>query len=209
MARSTILLQHARHWALGCLMLAFVACTGTKNFSKSERTLIYSGNAQDTMRVLQITDRADSLILRANSKDIKKIAGNASLQRLIKRMEATMHAEGGIGIAAPQVGINRNIFLFMRIDAPGTPVQVAINPRIVAGSEDLNCFIGDGCLSIPDVSGNSKRHSWIVVEYYDEHGLKKRERFEGYSRPRSFTGVIFQHEYDHLRGILFIDKLCE
>src|SRR5690606_40403354 len=111
MARSTQLLQHARHWAMGCLMLAFVACIGTKNFSKSERALIYSGNAQDTMRVLQITDRADSLILRANSKDIKKIAGNASLQRLIKRIGGTKHTKGGMRIDAPTDGIKRNIFL--------------------------------------------------------------------------------------------------
>ncbi|MDR2834734.1 MAG: peptide deformylase, partial [Bacteroidales bacterium] len=67
----------------------------------------------------------------------------------------------------------------------------------------------DGCLSIPDFSGNSQRYPWVEVEYLNQNGEKITEKLTGYSRLTSFTAVIFQHEYDHLRGTLFIDKLCE
>ncbi len=124
-------------------------------------------------------------------------------------MQATLEKENGVGIAAPQIGIARNIFLFMRIDKPGYPVEVAVNPEITAHSEEIVCFENDGCLSVPDISGNSLRYKWIEVEYYDRHGNKIKERLEGYSREEDFTGIIFQHEYDHLQGVLFTDKLCK
>lgn len=53
------------------------------------------------------------------------------------------------------------------------------------------------------------RYPWIDVEYYNEKGELKQERLSGYSRETDFTGIIFQHEFDHLQGVLFIDKLCE
>lgn len=186
-----------------------VSCASTRNFNKQELTTIYKDEAKPTMRVLTIDNKSDSLTLRKNSKNIKRIKGNKDLAKLLQRMEATMHAEDGIGIAAPQIGINRNIFLFVRIDDPAQKVQVAINPKIVRQAPDLVCFQGDGCLSIPNISGNSLRYAWIEVSYYDENGIYREERFVGYERPKNFTGIIFQHEYDHIRGILFIDKLCK
>jgi peptide deformylase len=109
----------------------------------------------------------------------------------------------------PQVGISKSLFLFIRLDLPDQPMQVAVNPKIVNHQDTIVCFERDGCLSIPDRSGNSVRDPWIDVEYQNEKGEKIRERLEGYSRQNTFTAVIFQHEYDHTKGILFIDKLCE
>ena len=161
------------------------------------------------MRVLTTDNKEDSLLLRKRSKDIEITTDDTTLSLLLERMEATMNAEDGIGIAAPQVGINRNIFLFVRVHEPGQKVQVAINPKILSHSEELVCFERDGCLSIPDRRGNSERYSWIEVSYYDEKGQLIKEKLSGHERPQDFTNIIFQHEYDHINGVLFIDKLCK
>lgn len=192
-------------------LVPFILITScaTSNFNAAERQLIAAGQKNDTFRVLSIANKQDSLILRKPSKDLKQIKDNKDLVQLLARMKVTMDAEEGIGIAAPQVGINRNIFLFTRIDEPQQKVQVAINPRITAHSDSLVCFERDGCLSIPDIRGNSKRYAWIEVSYYDENGTLIKERFSGHKRPDNFTNIIFQHEYDHINGVLFIDKLCD
>lgn len=185
------------------------ACNSDQGFSSPEKQLINSGSGAQPMRVLTIDNKEDSLILRKRSVDIGIIKGDPTLALLLDRMRATMNEEDGIGIAAPQIGINRNIFLFVRMHEPGQKVQVAINPKILAHSEELICFERDGCLSIPDLRGNSKRYSWTEVSYYDENGVQIKEKLSGYKRPQDFTNVIFQHEYDHINGVLFIDKLCQ
>jgi len=179
--------------------------------TKEETVLINNGTVDTPYRVLLTTDRKDSLFLRQKSTDIdiNNIAGNKDLQFFIERLNMTLAVESGVGIAAPQVGLGRNLFLFMRLDKPGIPVQVAINPRIVAHPDETVCFENDGCLSVPELSGNTNRYAWIDVEYYNEKGELIRERLSGYSREGDFTGVIFQHEFDHLQGTLFTDKLCE
>ncbi|MBB4034672.1 peptide deformylase [Dysgonomonas hofstadii] len=179
--------------------------------TKEEVALINNGPVNTPYRVLLTTDKKDSLFLRQKSTDldINNIAENKDLQFFIERLKMTLAVESGVGIAAPQVGLGRNLFLFMRIDKPGIPVQVAINPRIVAHSGETICFENDGCLSVPELSGNTNRYPWIEVEYYNEKGELIKERLSGHSREGDFTGVIFQHEFDHLQGTLFIDRLCE
>jgi len=177
--------------------------------TKEEKELIHSASTETPFRLLLTVDKEDSLFLRKQSTDIVSIKNNPDLQLFIERLQATLEEERGVGIASPQIGITRNVFLFTRIDKEGRPVEVAINPKIVAHSENMICFEGDGCLSIPDISGNSLRYEWIDVEYYNQNGKKIKERLEGNSRLGDFTGIIFQHEYDHLRGTLFIDKLCD
>ena len=187
-------------------LILFVSCqTG---LTKAEKELLYSAEASTPFRVLLTTNREDSLFLRTESRDIKRIKNNPELQLLIERLHTTLEAENGVGIAAPQIGIARNVFLFMRIDKPERPVEVVINPKITAYSNEMVCFERDGCLSVPDGSGNSLRYEWIEVEYYNANGEKIKERLEGHSRHSDFTGIIFQHEYDHLRAALFIDKPC-
>ncbi|MDU1904964.1 MAG: peptide deformylase [Dysgonomonas sp.] len=177
-------------------------------FTDQEIALINSMNETSSMRVLLIDNPEDSLVLRKKCSDIDVSKNKKEIALLIERMKATMETESGVGIAAPQVGICKNIFLFTRLDQPDYPVIAAINPRIVNHSEETICFENDGCLSIPGVSGNSIRYPWIEVEYTNEKGELIKEKLEGYSRSGNFTGIIFQHEYDHLQGVLFIDKLC-
>ena len=191
-----------------------LACNSLKKMTKQEYSIINNGgeNTDVAFMVLQTTNEEDSLFLRKKStdiSDIQEISKHKDWQYFLDRLKYTMAVESGVGIAAPQVGIARNIFLFTRIDKPTKDVQVAINPKIVNHSEETVCFEGDGCLSIPGQSGTSKRYKWIDVEYYTENGELIKERLHSGARTEDFTGVIFQHEFDHLQGILYIDKLCE
>jgi peptide deformylase len=197
-----------------CLLIAgviflFTSCGVEQSFTETEQSLILSGTAEQPFRVLQITDEQDSIFLRQSSTDLKNFIDDSIFHLLIARLKTTLDAENGVGIAAPQVGISKNIFLFMRLDLPNHPVQVVVNPKIIQHSDTSVCFERDGCLSIPDRRGNSVRYPWIDVEYFNEKGEKIQERLSGYSRSNSFTAIIFQHEYDHTKGILFSDKLCE
>ena len=190
--------------------LLFLSCVDKATFSVAEKALINEGDAETPFRVLKITDPQDSVLLRTPCSDIVHFVDNPDFELLIARLKTTLALEDGVGIAAPQVGILKNVFLFMRLDLPGTPVVVAVNPRIVHHPAETVCFERDGCLSIPDLRGNSVRYPWVEVEYYNESGVLVREKLEGHSRAAgNFSAVIFQHEYDHLQGTLFIDKLCE
>ncbi|QIK59552.1 peptide deformylase [Dysgonomonas sp. HDW5A] len=190
------------------IVLTLFSVKSMAQFTQDEKDLINSGTTETPFRVLKVTDQQDSIFLRQKCSDIENINESEDLQLLIDRLKATMAAESGVGIAAPQVGIARNVFLFTRIDKANYPVIVAINPKIVNHPEETICFERDGCLSIPGISGNSIRYPWVDVEYTDENGNLVQERLEGYSRESDFTGIIFQHEFDHLQGVLFIDKLC-
>lgn len=194
---------------LPCILLfIFSSCSSNLHFTKTEKKLIHAGNADERMDLYTIQNKNDSIVLRKASKNIKKISNNPTLQLLLKRMAVTMDAEKGVGIAAPQIGINRNIFLFTRINDPHKKIQIAINPTIVRHSDSLYCFDRDGCLSVPEKSGNSKRYEWIEVKYSDENGNIHQEIFRGGQRNTDYTNIIFQHEWDHINGKLYIDKLC-
>ena len=191
-------------------MLSVSSCQTDNRLTKDEKELINGADIDIPFRVLLTTDQQDYLFLRKKSSDLNFEKDKEEIQRLIERLKATLEAEQGVGIAAPQIGIARNLFLFVRTDKPDWPVEVAINPRIISHSEETICFERDGCLSIPDQSGSSIRYPWIEVEYTNEQGESVRERLEGYSRlDNNFVAVIFQHEYDHLQGVLFTDKLCD
>lgn len=200
-------------YILLALTLLMQACkTNETAMTKEEINLINDGTADSTFYVLQTTEESDSLFLRLKAKDldINEIQKNEDLQLLVKRMKATLIEKQGVGLAAPQIGISRNLFIFVRVDQPDSyPVHVAINPKIVNHPNETICFEGDGCLSIPDTSGNSIRYPWIDVQYYNEKGELVEERLSGDSRSTDFTGIIFQHEFDHLQGVLFTDKLYQ
>lgn len=177
-------------------------------FTSSEKAIIYQ-SPDSPAKVLKINHKEDSLIVRKPSKRIKKIHNNKDLEQLIKKLYLTMLEENGVGIAAPQIGVNRNVFLFYRLDKEEKTVEVAINPRIISHSTELLCFQNDGCLSVPNRYGTSQRYAWIEVEYTDQNEKKVIHKFLGGSRAEDYTGTIFQHEFDHLQGKLYIDKPCK
>ncbi len=158
------------------------------------------------MRIYLTTSYSDSLVLRKTSVNVRPDSTNAVLVAVINRMRKSLAASsGGVGIAAPQVGINRNIILVKRLDKIGKPVEVYLNPRIVNTTSKIINFAGDGCLSIPGVTKTTVRFAAVGVEYDLLDGTHQSEIVEGYSGT-NFTAIIFQHEIDHLNGILFIDR---
>lgn len=174
-----------------------------KNFTEKEKNLILAGHAEEKMYVLQITNEEDSIILRTQSDDIKH--NDPLLQVLSGRMLATVRdpEHPGVGIAAPQVGINKNVIWVQRFDKEGQPFEFYINPRIIWRSKLLRKG-SEGCLSIPDRKEDVIRNYSIKLQYTDQTtGKSQEELIEG------FTAVIFQHEVDHLYGILYPDRLEE
>ena len=172
-----------------------------KPFSKDEITLINEFGAEVPFRVLQTTNETDLKVLRTVC-DLAE-TNNLDLAHLIQRMHATVTSEQskGVGIAAPQVGINRQVILVQRVDKD-RDFEYFINPKIIWKSEILR--EGDeGCLSIPDAYQPVKRSLLVTIQFQNLEGKTRTETVEG------FAAVIFQHEIDHLNGVLFTDYLEE
>ena len=180
----------------------------TLSLTQAEKDTIMKGSDTTIMRVLTIFNYTDSLKLRTKSTSVRPDTNDVALMRLINRMYTTVRAPiyNGVGIAAPQVGINRRIIWVERMDKTGKPFECYLNPKITIYSSKIINFVGDGCLSIPGVSGTTHRAAAVVVDYDKPDGTHHTEIIEGYTPPSNFTAVIFQHEIDHLYGILFIDR---
>ena len=175
----------------------------TDSFSPEQVKLIMKADPNIPMRVFKITNMQDSILLRTKSSYIKPDSTNITLQTFVKRlyMTVTDSMSLGVGIAAPQVGILKNIIWVQRFDKEDFPFEVYLNPIITEYSEKKQTF-REGCLSIPNRSDtlNSRAYS-IEIAYDTMEALHKSETVEG------FTAVIFQHEIDHLNGILYLDHL--
>ncbi len=140
--------------------------------------------------------------LRRRSKKVEKIT--PQLQQLIDDMIETMHAENGVGLAAVQVGELLNVILVEdpeQRDAEGRPrLYVVINAEILRHNAETEAGI-EGCLSVPGYVGEVERYTRVLVRGLDRRG--KRLRIEA----RGFLARVFQHEIDHTRGVLYIDRL--
>ncbi|HWK57620.1 MAG TPA: DUF1684 domain-containing protein [Parapedobacter sp.] len=173
-----------------------------KPLSTAEHELVLSGDTTQLMRVIQDTVAVEEAVLRKPSVDINP--DEPLLPLLAKRMYLSVmdSLHPGVGIAAPQVGINRNVIWVQRFDKPGEPMELYLNPKITWRSKLLRKGL-EGCLSIPDTMGQVLRNYTIRLTYQDSDGAQHEEMIEG------FTAVIFQHETDHLHGVLFTDRLAE
>ena len=187
---------------LGALALFVMTGAFAQKMTDAEKNLVTGGDAKSMIRVLQVTNDADKKILQSLSTDVN--LKDEQLPLLLQRMYNTVKdpANTGVGIAAPQVGINRNVIWVQRFDKPGEPFEACLNPKITWRSALLRKG-KEGCLSIPDVRGDVLRNYTIRITYYDKEGKYHDEMVEG------FTAVIFQHETDHLLGILFTDRLAQ
>lgn len=179
---------------------SFPKLENKSHFTAAESALIRSGDTGRMMRVTQTTNPEDFKILTAVSDDIA--FDDPLLPLLARRMylSVTDSSTNGVGIAAPQVGINRNLIWVKRFDKAGTPFEFYINPKITWKSELLQLG-AEGCLSIPDTRDNVIRSYAIQITYNTLEGGYFTEVVEG------FTAVIFQHETDHLNGILFPQRV--
>ena len=131
--------------------------------------------------------------------------GSDRIQSLIDDLIDTMHDANGAGIAAPQIGESLRIAV-MEVTAnprypykPRIPLTVAINPVIEPVDDEL-VEINEGCLSVP-LRGNVLRHVNVRVRYLDRHGVEHDEI------KRGLTAGTWQHECDHLDGVLFVDRV--
>lgn len=127
----------------------------------------------------------------------------AEIQQLIDDMIVTLHEESGAGLAAPQVNVSQQVILveFGSEEDESIPptLYVTINPKITRFSKELVSG-AEGCLSIPGLMGEVERSQEIVVEGRDRHGEALKMKLRGW------VARIFQHEIDHLNGILFTDR---
>ena len=186
------------------LLLTVIAChSNSTTFTVEETELINKYPAQ-IMPVLQITHTSDSLFLRQSTKEFNHADMQSDIfKNLRQQMLLTVcdSAHTGVGIAAPQVGVARRLIAVQRFDKPDEPFEFYANAYIVYYSDDMR--IGaEGCLSVPNRREKVERAETIVVKYdHPETLLSCRDTVSG------FTAVIFQHEIDHLNGVLYIDNV--
>ena len=203
-----------KRFIIGLLALTMAfAChrPASRNFSADEISLIRQ--ADSIMKVLTIEDSLDLAVLRAVSTDMSaEVLLSDDFSRLSELMVATVThpSQDGVGIAGPQVGLNRRVVAVQRFDKEGEPFEVYPNIRIVCLS-DSTAYGAEGCLSVPDMRADVLRSQEVVVEYADMEALRsegsRREIPVRRDTISGFTAVIFQHEIDHLEGILYIDRL--
>ena len=142
----------------------------------------------------------ESPVLRKESDDIKKI--DSEIKELIKLMYESLDRFGGIGLAAPQIGINKKLAVINLAPGGHDISLTVINPKIMSRSKYSTPYV-EGCLSVPGVNGNVIRPARIKLKYINAEGEEKTARFG------DLTARVAQHEIDHLLGTLFIEKLSE
>ena len=125
---------------------------------------------------------------------------NDAVRELARDMAETMYDAPGVGLAAPQIGVHQRVIVIDVGGADDKPDLItAINPAIIHSEGET--FEEEGCLSVPRYAANVKRHARVVVKGLDIEGNEQTWRAEG------LLAVAFQHEIDHLDGILFVDHL--
>ncbi|BBM82797.1 peptide deformylase [Candidatus Uabimicrobium amorphum] len=146
-------------------------------------------------------------VLKQQAQPVSNIA-DKQIQTFIDDLAHTCELAKGMGIAAPQVGYSLRIFILMSHPnprypyAPVMPTTAVINPEIIEyGSQQISDW--EGCLSIPDKRGQVPRSETIYVKYTDRYGEEVFADFEG------FIARVFQHEYDHLQGTMFFERMKE
>ena len=144
-------------------------------------------------------------VLRKKAKKVKNIKSK-EIQKLISRMLHCVKESKGVGLAAPQIFESYQILIISSSPneryphAPLMKDEVLINPKIIAKSKDKE--IGwEGCLSIPSIRAKVSRYKSIEVKYTNQYGEVKQVVFE------DFISRIFQHEYDHLKGKVYLDRV--
>ncbi|HAC64344.1 MAG TPA: peptide deformylase [Cyanothece sp. UBA12306] len=152
-----------------------------------------------------IIAQLDNPVLRQQSQEITEIT-DPILQELIDSLIAKTIEVSGVGIAAPQVSQSIRLFILASHPNPRYPQApkmepiAMINPSIVSHSHEI-VKDWEGCLSVPGVRGLVPRYQWVEVEYCDRFGHSQHQKLT------DFVARIFQHELDHLNGLVFLDRV--
>ncbi|MGB0563138.1 MAG: peptide deformylase [Spirulinaceae cyanobacterium] len=138
-------------------------------------------------------------VLRQGAKRVAKV--DDSIRKLAREMLQTMYSSNGIGLAAPQVAVNKQVIVIdHQPDEAANEPLILVNPKIIRASKGL-CTAEEGCLSIPSVFLDVVRPQAIEVSYKDENGRPQKRRVDG------LLARVIQHEMDHLEGVLFVDRV--
>lgn len=192
-------------WVM-CRVLRWIlnACNKMNNQSASKKGIYYF--LIHMSKLLQIAQLGHPVLRKVASKVSSLSIKDKELQNLINDMLVTVKKVNGVGIAAPQVYKPRRIFIIASYPNPRYPQApkmrptVMINPRIIEYSKEQTRD-WEGCLSIPGIRALVPRYSSIKVEYITRSG-KKITRIL-----KDFVARIIQHEYDHLEGLVFLDRI--
>lgn len=139
--------------------------------------------------------------LRSSARRISKV--DESVRDLARDMLRSMYSAKGIGLAAPQVGVPKQLLVIdLDLEEASTPPLVLINPEITAAGASCNTY-EEGCLSIPGVYLQVVRPSVVEVGFRDEFGRPRRLKADG------LLARCIQHEMDHLKGVLFVDRVTD
>jgi peptide deformylase len=131
-------------------------------------------------------------VLRSRAEEVAEF--NSDVRELIQRMYRVMEESRGLGLAAPQIGVAKRVFVY----DVGEGKHALVNPRMLkASGEEIGI---EGCLSIPGLQGEVPRSERVVVSGIDENGNKVKIKAQG------LLARVFQHEMDHLDGTMFIDR---
>lgn len=156
------------------------------------------------MAILTVAKLGNPVIRKPAEAVPKEAINSPELQRLIADMIDTMHEHEGVGIAAPQVDVSKQMAVIEVKDAlrGGTPIPltVLINPRIIGVAKHTETD-WEGCLSVNDLRGQVPRAQWVDVETYNQKGERLKMHAEG------FFARVIQHECDHLAGKVFLDRM--
>jgi peptide deformylase len=157
-----------------------------------------------SMKKLPIS-QVGATILRQTAQKVQ-LPLSPDIHQLAADLIHTVEVANGVGIAAPQVAAGLQLFILASRPSPRYPQApmmeptVIINPKIIDHSSEI-IWGWEGCLSVPDVRAVVPRAQWVNVEYLDIQGELQRKHFS------DFIARIFQHEYDHLQGVLFVDRV--
>jgi peptide deformylase len=158
--------------------------------------------------IREILTMGDPRLLRIAPPVPTAMLGSAELDALIADMFETMHDAGGVGLAAPQIGVDLQLVIFgfdrneRYPDAPAVPRTILLNPLITPLSQDMEEG-WEGCLSVPGLRGAVSRYSLIRYQGIDPQGVRIDRRAEG------FHARVVQHECDHLIGRLYPSRITD
>jgi len=152
------------------------------------------------MAVLPIVWAPDP-ILKKRCAEVAAV--DDDVRRLLNDMLETMYDAPGIGLAAPQVGVDARVIVMdvAKEGAPPQPLKL-INPEITAASEELSVY-NEGCLSLPEHYADIERRARVTVRYLDDAGAERTLEADG------LLATCVQHEIDHIDGVLFVDHLSK
>ena len=171
---------------------------GASSLRSAERRLLHATPRPWPLVTVTPGRSHDRAVLRRRADPAGRLPA-AALRLVDAAMRETLTRSGGVGLAAPQVDLSRRIAL-VELSRPGRPVLLVVDPRIVwAAAQQVDGY--EGCLSVPGVGGLVPRSVTVEVTYRDLAGRPQRHHAEGWE------ARIFQHELDHLDGVLYLDRL--